>query len=393
MDPELRRTVARAASAPLAPALVLDVGWVNGLAAIRTLGRAGVPVLALDHRISPLGFRSRYAIPVRCPDPFADREGFVEFLAELGDLLGRPAPVFPTHDPYVNAVAWGAERLGGRFLCPFASWDVLEGLQSKRRQLEVARTAGVDVPEARSPDSAEDARRAAKEIGPPVLVKPSDPVGFKARFGSQAFRCETAAEAEEAWVRAEEFAPTVQEWVPGGDEELYSLGSYVSADGEALGLFCGRKLRQTPKGIGTCRVSEAVWVDEVVDAGLRLQRAFGYHGLAQVEFKRDPRNGRFKLMEINPRIWQWHGLAAACGVDLVWIAYEDLTGTPPPAARTDGARKRWAITLLPGERPALVRPPYVEAVLARDDLKPAAAHLVRVVRGTWRQARTDSGRR
>jgi hypothetical protein len=51
------------------PAVVVDVGWVNGLAAIRSLGRAGIRVLALDHRPSALGFRSRYAEPVETPDP------------------------------------------------------------------------------------------------------------------------------------------------------------------------------------------------------------------------------------------------------------------------------------------------------------------------------------
>jgi D-aspartate ligase len=172
----------------------------------------------------------------------------------------------------------------------------------------------------------------------------------------------------------------VQELVPGGDDALYTVGSYVSADGRALGVFCGRKLRQTPPGIGTCRVGEAVWVQEAVDAALLLLSAFGYHGLSQVEFKRDPRDGRYKLMEINPRLWQWHGLASACGVDLPRIAYADLTGAPVPEAHMNGSGKRWAITLMPGESPALQRPPYVDAVFAADDPKPALVHLARVVR-------------
>jgi D-aspartate ligase len=172
----------------------------------------------------------------------------------------------------------------------------------------------------------------------------------------------------------------VQELIPGGDDTLYTVGSYVSRDGRALGLFCGRKLRQTPPGIGTCRVGEAVWEQEPVDAALQLLDGFGYHGISQVEFKRDVRDGRFKLMEINPRLWQWHGLAAACGVDLPRIAYADLTGEPPQPARMNGNGKRWAITLLPGERPAPQRLPYVDAVFAVDDPKPGLVHLARVVR-------------
>src|SRR6476659_3698354 len=177
----------------------------------------------------------------------------------------------------------------------------------------------------------------------------------------------------------------VQERIPGGDDELYTLGSYLRADGEALGLFSGRKLRQTPPGVGTCRVGEAVWVEEVVQQGLTLLHALGFHGLSQVEFKRDPRDGSFRLMEINPRLWQWHGLASACGVDLPRIAYEDLVGERSlPPATMHGAGKRWAITLLPGERPALQLPPYVDGVFARDDPKPGAVHLARVVRSALR---------
>jgi D-aspartate ligase len=356
---------------------VVDVGWVNGLAAIRSLGRGGVRVLAVDHRPSALGFRSRYAERVLAPDPVDDEDGFVAAVRGLADRSGSALPVFPTHDAPLNALA---RNLDDWMLAPFPAWDVLADVQSKRAQLERAAAVGVAVPETRHPGSAAEARATAEELGFPVLVKPSDPVGFKRRFRRQAFRCESPAEVEEAYGRAEAFAPMVQELVAGGDDQLYSVGSYVARGGNALGVFCGRKLRQTPPGVGTCRVGEAVWVDEIVDAALRLLRAFGFHGLSQVEFKRDPRDGRFKLMEINPRLWQWHGLAAACGVDLPRIAYADLVGDPLPDAAMDGAGKRWAITLLPGERPAFQRPPYVDAVWAVDDPKPALVHLARVVR-------------
>jgi D-aspartate ligase len=365
------------AAAGRTPALVVDVGWVNGLAAIRSLGRAGVRVLAADHRPSALGFRSRYAERVLVPDPVEDEAGFVEALRGVARRLGAAVPVFPTHDPGLNALA---RNLDDSFLAPFPPWDVLAEVQRKRAQLERAVAAGVDVPETRHPRTGAEARAAAEELGLPVLVKPSDPVGFKRRFRRQAFRCETAAEVEHAYARAEEFGPMVQELVPGGDDALYSVGSYLARDGRPLGVFSGRKLRQTPPGIGTCRVGEAVWVQEAVDAALRLLQAFGFHGLSQVEFKRDARDGRFKLMEINPRLWQWHGLAAACGVDLPRIAYADLVGEELPDATMNGGGKRWAITLLPGESPAFQRPPYVDAVWALDDPKPALVHLARVVR-------------
>jgi D-aspartate ligase len=374
-------------------AVVVEVAWVNGLAAIRSLGRQGLRVVALDHRPYALGFRSRYAEPRLAPDPLDDEEGFVAALRSLAEETDDVLPVFPTHDEHVNAIARHAGVLE-RYRFPFPSWEMLERIQSKRHQLETAESIGLPVPRTFHPASRDEALAAGEELGFPVLVKPSANVGFRRSHRRQLFRCESAAELERAYEAAAPYEPMVQELIPGGDEELYTLGSYVSADGEALGLFSGHKLSQTRGFMGSARVGEAIWVDEVVEQGLALLHALGYHGISQVETKRDPRDGRYKLMEVNPRLWQWHSLAAACGVDLPYIAYRDLVGDPLPPARMHGDGKRWAITLMAGLPVALQRPPYVDAVFARDDPKPALVQLGRFAhRGAQRlrPAATASG--
>jgi predicted ATP-grasp superfamily ATP-dependent carboligase len=370
----IARHLARSGSAP---ALVLDVGWVNGLGAVRSLARAGVRVLALDHRPSALGLRSRYALPLLCPDPTSEEERFAAFLRELVELLPAPAPIFPTHDDGLAAVARAAGSIGGGLLYPFPGWEVLEPLQRKRFQLERAEEAGVAIPATRYPNSAAEARAAVEELGLPLLVKPSEPIGFRKLYRRQAFRCDSAAELDEAYAKAEPFVPMLQEVVPGSDSALYTVGSYLDREGRALGIFCGHKLRQTPPGVGTCRVGETLWLPELVADSLRLLGACGHIGLSQVELKRDERNGAFKLMEINPRLWQWHSLSAACGVNLPLIAYRDLTGDPPAPRTSEGKKKRWAITLLADERIVLPRPPFVEAVFSLRDPKPGFVHLAR----------------
>src|SRR5213083_1872102 len=172
------------------PAAVVDVGWVNGLAAIRSLGRAGIRVLSVDHRPSALGFRSRYAERFVSADPHSDPTRFIESIRALGEVV-----VFPTHDEQLNLIA---QHLGDlEVLAPFPGWDILEQVQSKRAQFDQALAAGVDVPETHYPRTAAEARAAAEEIGLPVLVKPEHPVGFKQRFRRQAFRCETLDEVED----------------------------------------------------------------------------------------------------------------------------------------------------------------------------------------------------
>ena len=148
-------------------------------------------------------------------------------------------------------------------------------------------------------------------------------------------------------------------------------------------------MRRTRGFTGVARVAEAVSVDEVVEQGLALLRALSFHGLSQVEMIRDPRDGKYKLIEVNARLWQWHSLAAACGVDLPWIAYRDLTGERLPPVLTHESGKRWAITVMAGAAHAVQRRPYVEAVFARDDPKPAAVHFARYsLRGVRRMKGT-----
>src|SRR5262249_7891373 len=328
--------------------VVVEVAWVNGLAAIRSLGRRGLRVLAVDNRPYALGLRSRYAVPRLAPDPLDDEDGFIEALLAIAAETDDPLPVFPTQDAHLNAIARHADVLDERYRLPFPDWRVLEKIQSKRHQLETAESVGVGVPRTFHPRSAEEARAAGEELGFPLIVKPSANVGFRRSHKRQLFRCESPTELEDACETRAPHEPMVQELIPGDAAEMYTLGSYLDRDGAALGLFSGRKLRQTLGFMGTARVAEALWVDEVVEQGLTLLRALGFHGLSQVELKRDPRDGRYKLIEVNPRLWQWHSLAAACGVDLPWIAYRDLIGDPLRPARMHGDGKRWAITLMAG---------------------------------------------
>ena len=127
----------------------------------------------------------------------------------------------------------------------------------------------------------------------PVLVKPSASRRVQAHCSaSEAFRCETLDEVERAYADGEPFGAMVQELVPGGDEELYSLGSYLPRRRASRSGSSPGGARQTRPESARARTAEAVWVQEVVDQGLRFLRELGFHGISQVEFKRDPRDGR-----------------------------------------------------------------------------------------------------
>jgi D-aspartate ligase len=336
------RVVERGRTTP--PAVVLQSSFANGLGVIRDLAREDVPVLALDPNTRALGFASRHAASVVVPDPAGDEEAFVAGLEALGRELPQRAVVFPTHDEYVWAVSRHAERLEPLFRIPFSHWETMRRVADKEEQLRAAWRAGIDTPRTIFVRSAADLDGEARELSYPAVFKPVESLAFKRRFGRPVLVIPSREELAEVHRRVDDCGTLMlQEIVPGGDDELYTVGSYVNATSEPLAVFTGRKLRQHPRTFGTARFAESVWIEELADAGLRLLKELRFHGVSQVEFKRDPRDGRYRLMEVNARHWLWHSLATACGVNLSLVAYRDAVGLPSTPGRQCGGR--WILAL------------------------------------------------
>jgi D-aspartate ligase len=387
-----QRFLDRAATVP--PVVVL--GMFNGpneIGVARDLGRRGVPVLMTDNNKPGFGVPSRYAAKRLVPDPHHDGDGFLDELESVGRDLPQKAVLFAGRDDYLLPVVGAAERLVPYFLMPFAGLAVMTRLLDKWQQFEAALQAGVDTPRSALLLTAADAAAAAGEFAFPAILKPTTAQAGQRHLGVKLVPVKSAAQLPEAYERASVCGPLLlQEHIPGKDNETYYLGSYLNQRSEPLAVFTGRRLRQYPRGSGAARSAESVWVPEVADAGLRLLRELRFHGVSHVEFKRDHRDGRYKLIEINARHYGTHALAAASGVDLSAAAYNDALGRPFTAPRQrEGVR--WLIArrdvpasvqeilhgeLSPGEWLASLRGTRVEGVFSFDDPVPGLADGLRV---------------
>jgi D-aspartate ligase len=388
----LSRFLAAAAVRP--PAIVFQVGYANGLGVIRDLARRGVPVLALDADPRALGLHSRWAAGLLCPDPKNDEEAFLAFLEGLGARLPQKGVVFPTHDEYIWPLSRHAGRLEPWFRIPFARWPEMRRLHDKRAQLETAWATGVDTPRTVFLDGEADLERAG-DVPYPGVLKPVDSLAFKRRFFRPVLDVDGPDHLRRIWPEIADLGTIMlQERVPGSDDELWTVGSYLDRDSRALALFTGHKLRQHPRGAGSCRLGVAAWDDELAQAAVRLLKALRYWGVSQVEFKRDPRDGRYCLMEVNARHWLWHSLAAASGVNLSHVAYSDAIGRPfiAPRQRDGGKwivaskdlplalREVWRGELGAGELARSLRGLRTDGVLSVSDPVPSAMNLWRVGR-------------
>jgi predicted ATP-grasp superfamily ATP-dependent carboligase len=88
-----------------------------------------------------------------------------------------------------------------------------------------------------------------------------------------------------------------------------------------------RRTRQYPIDFGfTSTCVETVSKPDIEAAASRLLQSIDYHGLVEVEFKHDERDGLNKVLDINTRMWTWIGLGEAAGVDFPWIMWQVATG-------------------------------------------------------------------
>jgi D-aspartate ligase len=127
----------------------------------------------------------------------------------------------------------------------------------------------------------------------------------------------------------------LQELIPGPPEAHVFLDGYVDRQGGMWGCLARRRPRMFPPPFGNSTLSETTPREEVAPAIESLRRLFaalGVRGLFDAEFKRDERDGAFKVIEVNGRPWWQLALAGASGLDVVGAAYRDAAGLPLPAA-------------------------------------------------------------
>ncbi len=311
----------------------------NALAVTRSLGRHGIPVIAFGQDTDSITFESCYATErVVYPDPVTDEAGFLRVMIEVGKRLraaGKRVVTFATSDRLVKLFSTHREQLSAYFELGLPSPKAVEDSLDKLAQYRVAEQIGVPYP--RTYSNGDHARLVAdlasgKAI-PPLFLKARVPLNDHALGRFRRMKLQTSEEAVARVAEAEQLGVpfVVREIIPGGDDQLYTLGSTMNARGELVSAFTGRKLRQMPPGFGICRVGENRPVPRVAELGQRLLAAIGFQGISQVEFKHDARDDQFKLMEVNPRSWSWVGLPIELGADLPWAMFCETLGQSLPA--------------------------------------------------------------
>jgi predicted ATP-grasp superfamily ATP-dependent carboligase len=326
------------------PAVVLkfdpNVMHHGGLGVIRSLGRLGVPVYGVhEDRLAPAAssryLRGRF---LWRPDP-ADTERVLSGLARLSGIIGRPAVLIPTDDAGAIFLAEHGAALRSSFLFPDPPPDLPRRLAGKYSLSEVCREFGVASPQTALPESLAQAREFAATTGYPVIAKLTTP--WRASGGVRS--TQVVADADElgriydACARADA-GLMLQEFVPGGRENDWFFHGYCDPNSDCRPAFTGVKVRSYPSSAGLTSLGRSAPNDELKAEITKLLSRLGYRGNLDLDIRLDARDGRYHLLDFNPRLGaQFRLFRDTAGTDVALAAYLDLTGQPiPDKAQVEG---------------------------------------------------------
>jgi D-aspartate ligase len=313
------------------PGAVVIGGDYQGLGIVRSLGRQGIPICILDdeHSISRY---SRYATyGVRVPD-LRNENKVVETLLNLAQRLDLNGWVlFPTRDELVAALSRQRSALSEFFRVPTPQWDTIKWVWNKRNTYWLARELNIPIPETWFPDTPADVDEITTPF--PLALKPGVKENFLYATKAKAWRANTPTELRELFVRASEVTGPVQSLIPGDGRNQFAYCAFFK-DGKAVGSIVSQRLRQHPREFGRASTYvETIDLPVLESLSERFLRAINYYGLVEVEFKLDPRDEQYKLLDVNARTWGYHTLGPPAGVDFPHMLYLDQLGKTPEPTR------------------------------------------------------------
>jgi D-aspartate ligase len=304
-------------------------GDYQGLGIARSLGRHGIPVCVIDDETS-IARASRFVKHVIRARDLRSEAGLLEALAQARRQLGPERWVlYPTRDETVAALAANREALLPDFRVPTPELDSIRRAWDKRETYRLAQRLSVPIPRTWFPASEADVARITADG--PFVLKPAIKEHFFYITRAKAWRADTRAELLEGYRRAAGIAGQgeilVQELIPGGGQEQYAFCAFFRG-GEAVASMTVRRRRQHPSDFGCASTFvETMDLPELTGPSVRFLREIGYYGLVEMEYKRDPRDGEYKLLDVNARTWGYHTLGGSAGTDFAYLLFRDQVGS------------------------------------------------------------------
>ncbi len=312
------------------PGAIVIGGHFQGLGVIRALAAKGIPVVLLDSEPCLSRFSRCITRFIKSPS-ILDGEDYLSFLMNIADEKGCTGYcIFPTDDETVRLLSFNHDLLTTVYRLMTPSWNTIKFTYNKKYTYQQADSLNIPTPRTFYPRNEADLSQF--EIPYPALIKPAVMRDFFRQTGKKVFRALNEKELLENYRKASRFIPPeeilIQEEIPEVSRNLFSYCPFFK-DGKSISSITAARPRQHPMDFGQASTfAVTTSIPDIETQSQKFLKSINYYGLAEVEFIRDPRDGVYKLLEVNARIWGWHSLATAAGVNLPYLVYRDLNGLP-----------------------------------------------------------------
>lgn len=300
--------------------LVLDGMWNKTLAVVRSLGKRGFYVAVGEWTRFAASLFSRYCSKrIVYPSPMSFPNGFVEWL--LREVrTNRYDMILPTELETQLLIIKNKREIERYTSIPFGDYELLSNVQDKGWLMRYAISNGYLCPKTYlldNLDAIEDIEDIKDVIEYPIVIKPRISSGSRGILYVR-----KPSELLDAYRKVHKRYPypLIQEFIPNGG--AYGVGVLFNLKSEPRASFVYKRLREYPVTGGPSTLRESVRNDEIRDIALSILKSLGWKGVAMVEFRVDQRDGRPRLMEINPRFWGSLQLALLAGVDFPYLLYK-----------------------------------------------------------------------
>jgi D-aspartate ligase len=372
-----------------------------GLGIARSVGRQGRAVCIIDDEWS-IARHSRFTTHALKVRDLRDEGAALDALLRAAEILPLHGWVLiPTRDELVEVVAKNAEVLGATYRLTTPAWDTTRWACDKRLTYELALELAIPTP--KTWYSCSEDEFDADDFAFPVVVKPAVKHRFIYATKAKAWRADAPRDLRALFRRADSIVRPgevmIQEFVPGDGRQQYAYCALIT-NGRVAADMCVRRLRQHPREFGRASTFvETIDEPDIVRPSQRFLQARDFDGLVEIEYKRDPRDREYKLLDVNARTWGYHTLGAAAGVDFAALLFAAACGETVSTSRAR-AGVSWvrlvtdipmAVGEIAARRLSLRR--YVasvadadtEAVFSRADPKPALVEMVLLPYLYWKR--------
>jgi predicted ATP-grasp superfamily ATP-dependent carboligase len=313
-------------------AFILGIYPTSNLGAVRNLGRHGVPTVVLDVKKNQAAFYSKYAKGFVCPHPKYDEEAYIDFLLCLGAQLPEKGVLIPTGDTETIALLRHRGQLESYYYFTMDSYEKVNLFLNKKLFYQYLEKQNIPHPKTFFPHDENDAKAASVEMTYPCIIKPVYPTYFRFDFNTKLFIVSSAQQLLSVFSKVYEKNHEVmlQEIIPGGADTMFGYNAYYDHSGTPHGMFMYQRIREWPLGFGNGCYIQHVEEPILERMTTSLIQKIGFYGIVDAEFKHDPRDGLYKFIEVNPRVWMQNSFPSRYGCNLPFMAYLDAVKRPLP---------------------------------------------------------------